>query len=353
MYQPEVIIAISGYTKVQKSGLARMCKYFAGFDIIEMSTPIREHFKNSGEYLTVAKLIDRIIKLRNSEGKDILARYVKNYIDNNKLSRVIIVGLRSYYDHLFFKNAFSTYKLVFVHSTTIERHERLKRDPTSIAKTQEEFNYLDRVSSEQGIKYIAEDANHILINDKGFPITALEQLKSILFKIANELNIEVEWLDHKLVLTNLSKQLILSNMEKGYEINKLPTYKDKIPPNGEVISRVMKERGELTNVSTMHIRHVAYVTFPLDGPPRANHYHCEKMEYIYIAKGKVILYIRRGGRPEEQMEKVIIEEGSILYIKPGWAHAFVTVEEGYGIEFSPTAYEIISRDKVKDILVAE
>ncbi|MCL2065321.1 MAG: hypothetical protein FWG98_13265 [Candidatus Cloacimonetes bacterium] len=63
------------------------------------------------------------------------------------------------------------------------------------------------------------------------------------------------------------------------------------------------------------------------------------------------MFIRRGGRPEEEIEEVLITEGSLVFIKPGWAHAYKTIEEGYAIEFSPTSYDIISRDKVVDHVV--
>lgn len=139
--------------------------------------------------------------------------------------------------------------------------------------------------------------------------------------------------------------------DNGYEITVLPVYSNNIPPNGEMISRVLKEKGELTRICITPSNYIAYVTFPKGGVPRANHFHEKKHEYIYLIKGKIKVYIRRGGCLSDSINVITLSSGSIIYIKPGWAHAIETIEGGYGIEFSPTNYDIIEKDSIRDYVL--
>jgi dTDP-4-dehydrorhamnose 3,5-epimerase-like enzyme len=109
-------------------------------------------------------------------------------------------------------------------------------------------------------------------------------------------------------------------MEKGYKIIKLPEYEKEIPESGSDICRLFKKKGELTFISKDSINYLAYVAFPKGGIPRGNHYHEKKLEFIYLAKGKIKLYVRPANKPEEKPEEVIVEEGSIIRMEPMWAH---------------------------------
>lgn len=207
---------------------------------------------------------------------------------------------------------------------------------------------MDLQCNNQNITDLANDVDYIIVNDDGFPLTFYEQMENILLSIKkdNISPVTIKDFNHNTIITKYIKM-----KKKGFQVKRLPVYKDKIPENGELISRVMKDRGELANISIGSVNHIAYVEFPIDGVPRANHYHEEKQEYLYLIKGKVKLSIRRGGRPEEEVEEILIEEGSLVFIEPGWAHAYETIEEGFAIEFSPTSYDTIRKDKVVDYII--
>ncbi len=141
-------------------------------------------------------------------------------------------------------------------------------------------------------------------------------------------------------------------MQKGYTILKLPEYENEIPKDGSDICRLFKTKGELTFISKDPINYLAYVTFPKGGIPRGNHYHEKKLEFFYLAKGKIKFYVRPANNTAEEVEEIIVEEGSIIRIEPLWSHAFVAIEEGYAVEYSPMTYEIGAHDHIRDIIIS-
>jgi dephospho-CoA kinase/dTDP-4-dehydrorhamnose 3,5-epimerase-like enzyme len=344
-----MVLGLAGYTKSRKSTLARYLVNVANFELIEMSDPIRENIKQEkGSISNVYELIKRLEDFRAKYGENILAKIALEKIQSSKNTNFAIAGVRSFDDHMFFKQNIEGYYSIFLHTSPEKRHQRLLNDPTSIAKNKEDFEFLDIQCNNQGIINLANDVDYTIVNDDGFPLTFYEQMENILLAIKNKHAFPITIKDfNNNIITKKSNKM----KEKGYQVKKLPVYKDRIPENGELISRVIKDRGELTNISISTANHVAYVEFPIDGVPRANHYHEEKQEYLYLIKGKVKLFIRRGGRPEETVEEILIDEGSLVFIEPGWAHAYVTIEEGFAVEFSPTPYEIIRKDKVVDFII--
>src|ERR1044071_7825283 len=125
MEQPTLIIGLSGFTKVQKSGLARLVKYHCGFDIVEMSDPVRTQLQRDGTSLTITGICEMIENLRLNHGKDILAKFAIETIRSKTVSGIIVAGIRSYDDHMLLRNTFSSYKLIYIHSSTETRHKRL------------------------------------------------------------------------------------------------------------------------------------------------------------------------------------------------------------------------------------
>lgn len=113
-------------------------------------------------------------------------------------------------------------------------------------------------------------------------------------------------------------------------------------------TRLIKTKGELATISIDTIRYLAYVEFPENGVPRANHYHKDKLEHLYLIKGKVKLMYRQGGKSNDPIQEAVVEEGSLVTIQPGVAHAYVTLMPGFAVEFSPASYETVKRDQIRD-----
>ncbi len=87
------------------------------------------------------------------------------------------------------------------------------------------------------------------------------------------------------------------------------------------------ERGAITNVLEKPINHVAIITSKA-GTIRANHYHPEQVQYVYLVSGKfesVSKDLRRG--EDAEVEKVTVEAGSLVTTPPMIAHAMRFLED--------------------------
>jgi len=140
-------------------------------------------------------------------------------------------------------------------------------------------------------------------------------------------------------------------MSKGYAITELPVYKEDYVGVIETISRRINYKGELATLATTEMNYIALVDFIVGKEARGNHYHNKKVEYIYICKGRVKVYLKNYNCDSQKVEVIEVKEGRLILIEPGISHAVEAVEDGFGIEFSPTKFDLIKDDNFKDIIV--
>ena len=81
------------------------------------------------------------------------------------------------------------------------------------------------------------------------------------------------------------------------------------------------ERGAITNVLEEPINHVAIISSK-KGTIRANHYHPEQIQYVYLISGKFESVSKdlRGG-DDAEVEKVLVNAGNLIATPPMIAHA--------------------------------
>ncbi len=87
------------------------------------------------------------------------------------------------------------------------------------------------------------------------------------------------------------------------------------------------ERGAITNVLEAPINHVAIISSK-KGTIRANHYHPEQIQYVYLISGKfesVSKDLRNG--EGAKVEKVVVEAGNLIITPPMIAHAMRFLED--------------------------
>lgn len=71
---------------------------------------------------------------------------------------------------------------------------------------------------------------------------------------------------------------------------------------------------------------------------RGNHYHKERLQYVYVIEGNLEAYF---WLPEDpQIKKhITVNQNQMMIVKPGLAHAFQTLEKKViSIEFSPQPF---------------
>lgn len=118
-----IVLGLAGYIKSRKSTLARYLAYSANFDIIEMSDSIREIIKEEKRIISnVHELIKRLNDFRNECGEDILAKIALKKIQSSKNTNFAIAGIRSFEDHMFFKQNIEGYYSIFIHTFPEKRH---------------------------------------------------------------------------------------------------------------------------------------------------------------------------------------------------------------------------------------
>ncbi len=87
------------------------------------------------------------------------------------------------------------------------------------------------------------------------------------------------------------------------------------------------ERGAISNVLEEPINHVAIITSK-KGAIRANHYHPEQIQYVYLISGKfesVSKDLRKGD--DAEVETITIEAGDLVTTPPMIAHAMRFLED--------------------------
>ena len=87
------------------------------------------------------------------------------------------------------------------------------------------------------------------------------------------------------------------------------------------------ERGVIANILEEPINHVAIIT-SRKGAVRANHYHPEQIQYLYLVSGSFESFskdLRKG--EDAEVERVVVKEGSLVITPPMIAHAMRFLED--------------------------
>ncbi len=80
------------------------------------------------------------------------------------------------------------------------------------------------------------------------------------------------------------------------------------------------ERGAITNILEEPICHVAVITSK-KGTIRANHYHPEQIQHVYLLSGKYESVSKDLKVNDAEVESVVVEAGSLVTTPPMIAHA--------------------------------
>ena len=86
------------------------------------------------------------------------------------------------------------------------------------------------------------------------------------------------------------------------------------------------ERGEIANILEEPISHVAIITSK-KGSTRANHYHPEQHQYIYLISGSYESISKDLKKKNGAVEKVIVKSGDLVMTPPMIAHAMRFLED--------------------------
>ncbi len=105
------------------------------------------------------------------------------------------------------------------------------------------------------------------------------------------------------------------------------------------------ERGAITNVLEEPINHVAIISSK-KGTIRANHYHPEQIQYVYLISGKfesVSKDLRKGD--SAKVEKAVVEAGNLVITPPMIAHAMRFLEDSVMLNLTTADRDPANFDK--------
>jgi len=86
------------------------------------------------------------------------------------------------------------------------------------------------------------------------------------------------------------------------------------------------ERGIIANVLEEPISHVAIITSK-KGSIRANHYHPEQIQHIYLIGGSYESISKDLNKEDSQIEKMTVKPGDLVITPPMVAHAMRFLED--------------------------
>jgi len=138
-----------------------------------------------------------------------------------------------------------------------------------------------------------------------------------------------------------------------FRIEEFSTFESSPFPQLKEKTRLFLEKGELSVISTSNdIKYLAYLDLKKDNKPRANHYHKEKVEHLYLIQGRILAYFKSmASTNNSTIKKIEVNAGSLITVFPNCAHAVDTIEDGCAIEFSPHPVELIREDVYEEFLI--
>lgn len=86
------------------------------------------------------------------------------------------------------------------------------------------------------------------------------------------------------------------------------------------------ERGEITNILEVPIKHVAVITAKADFV-RGNHYHPKQVQNDYLIKGRYEYLTKAVKQKNAKIESNMIETGDLVFTPPNVAHAMKFLED--------------------------
>lgn len=124
-------------------------------------------------------------------------------------------------------------------------------------------------------------------------------------------------------------------LNDAVELTCLPIFDGTDSPS--TVKRLMLPQGEfaILSPSCPTIRFLAYLTFPKD-KKRGNHYHLEKVEFLYVVDGNLRLKVL--DTLSKKCETCEVPGGTLVRINPRIAHGYLAIKESYAIEYSANAY---------------
>ena len=151
--------------------------------VIIMGDVIRKETESRGLEPTRENIGLIMIKIREEEGEDVVAKKCLPEIMKTNSEVVLVEGIRSLNEVIYFKKKFQDFILIAIHASPKTRYERLKkRDRSDDPKTWEDFVDRDLRELKAGIGDAIAMADFMIINENDIA-KVRDKIQDLLFKI--------------------------------------------------------------------------------------------------------------------------------------------------------------------------
>ena len=98
------------------------------------------------------------------------------------------------------------------------------------------------------------------------------------------------------------------------------------------------ERGVIANILEEPVSHIAIITSK-KGAVRANHYHPEQIQYVYLISGSYESVSKDIKDENAKIEKITVKPGDLVITRPMIAHAWNVLEDSVMLNITTGARE--------------
>jgi uncharacterized RmlC-like cupin family protein len=108
--------------------------------------------------------------------------------------------------------------------------------------------------------------------------------------------------------------------------------------NSPLLKRLFLPQGELAQFydGSEPIHYLAFIELKA-GTQRGNHFHKQKLEWIYLISGEFLL--RAEHLETHERQSLTVRAGDLIKIRTGIAHVLEVQQSGHAIEFSPARFD--------------
>lgn len=179
-YKTFIIIGITGMPCAKKTSIAKIMSSY-GIPYFTLSSILDKELTVRGIDTTPINYARLASELRKNFGEDVLARRIWRSIKVNdvKIDTIIIDGIRSPAEALFFHTVGKCFFLVLVHSSPEARFRRFKQNKHPFINTLEQFEAQDKTNLELGMGEIIAKADYVIINESYYEKSIKNQVRNL------------------------------------------------------------------------------------------------------------------------------------------------------------------------------
>jgi dephospho-CoA kinase len=166
MRPQKTVIGVAGMPGAGKSLVGDVAREL-GYEVVVMGDIIREEAKSLGLEPTPENLGKIMLKLRESEGPEVVAKRCIPRIEASPSQVVLVDGLRSLDEVFEFRRKFRDFKVLGIHASPETRFQRLfGRKRSDDPKGWTEFNERDQRELRVGVGSVIALADYIIVNEE-------------------------------------------------------------------------------------------------------------------------------------------------------------------------------------------